>query len=439
MKGTIVAKEITKENVIAIIFLLLIIFYLLSILFNVISASLLVKVFANENQKNTRAVEFTKVDWEALYPFENETSMLINRDGIKNLDKTAEILKDKVDRFCTEKLLFRVNFFEMNTTISKLLDRNIIEGSENVVKMKNGYLTYYNELADVTECAEQVIRLKEYAEGSGAKFLYVQYPFKVSKYDDQMPDGVEDYSNENADNLLKKLLEGGVDTYDFRETINNKGLDHYSLFFETDHHWKTETGLWVASELAALMNQDYGYNIDTSIYEPNNYDVEVYENWSLGTQGKKVGLSYTDPENISLITPKFDTSLQLQIPSKKVNNEGRFEDVVYNMAEFERIDYYKSSPYDAHLYENNAVSLMHNNKVSDGKKMLILKESFSLVVLPYLALGVEDIEVLDVRKFTGSVKTYIKESKPNMVLVMYNPSFITGFEVGEHTHLFDLE
>lgn len=441
MKSKAMTKDITKENVIAILFLLLIIFYLISIMFNVIKESLYMNVFANENQGTIGTVKSIDIAWETLYPFDNEENNLINEESTnkKNVEKKAEEIKHKVDRFCTEKLLFRMNFFELNTTISKWLDRNIIEGIENVVKMKNGYLTYYYELTDVSVCAEQVIGLKEYVEGTGAKFLYVQYPFKISKYDNQMPDGIKDYSNENADNLLKQLNESDVSTYDFRETIHNNGLDHYSLFFKTDHHWKPEVGIWVASELAAHMNQYYGYNIDTSIFELDNYNIQVYENWSLGTQGKKVGLSYAAPEDFSILTPKFDTSLHLQIPSKNVDNEGQFKDVVYNMDEFDKIDYYNGSPYDAHMYENNAVSIMYNNKVTDGKKILILKDSFSLVVVPYLALGVENIEILDVRYFTGSVKTYIKESKPSIVLVMYNPSFIGEFEVGEHTNIFDLE
>jgi hypothetical protein len=58
----------------------------------------------------------------------------------------------------------------------------------------------------------------------------------------------------------------------------------------------------------------------------------------------------------------------------------------------------------------------------NGKKILIIKDSYVLVVAPFLALGIEDIELLDLRRFPGSLKEYVMRNQPDMVIVMYNPS-----------------
>jgi hypothetical protein len=82
------------------------------------------------------------------------------------------------------------------------------------------------------------------------------------------------------------------------------------------------------------------------------------------------------------------------------------------------------SPYGAYLYGDNPLVIIHNNFLYDNKRILFIKDSFVMCVAPFLALGVEYIETIDLRNFTGSVKTYIKQNKPDMVIVMYNPSAI---------------
>ena len=64
---------------------------------------------------------------------------------------------------------------------------------------------------------------------------------------------------------------------------------------------------------------------------------------------------------------------------------------------------------------------IHNENSSNGKKILVLKDSFGRVVTPYLALGVDETSVIDLRHFTGSLKSYIEEYKPDAVIMLYYP------------------
>ena len=54
------------------------------------------------------------------------------------------------------------------------------------------------------------------------------------------------------------------------------------------------------------------------------------------------------------------------------------------------------------------------------KDLLILKNSFANVVSPFLALETENVSIIDLRYFNGSLKAYIKEYDPDLVMILYH-------------------
>jgi hypothetical protein len=161
--------------------------------------------------------------------------------------------------------------------------------------------------------------------------------------------------------------------------------------------------------------------IDLSLFNPERYRRDVYEDWFLGGYGKKVTLSRAALEDISLLYPQFDTDVSIQIPSRAIDAQGTF-DVFYDYRQIEKIDYYTLNPYMAYLHGMNAVTVVHNNIARNESKALFIGDSFSLTLVPFLACGIETTELLLLgeNQFTGSVKSYIEQSRPDMVVVMYD-------------------
>lgn len=62
-----------------------------------------------------------------------------------------------------------------------------------------------------------------------------------------------------------------------REKIREDGLDIYDMFYRTDHHWKTWSGLWAAEKIAAGLNELRGYDIDLSLYDESRYTFKDWE------------------------------------------------------------------------------------------------------------------------------------------------------------------
>ncbi len=67
-----------------------------------------------------------------------------------------------------------------------------------------------------------------------------------------------------------------------------------------------------------------------------------------------------------------------------------------------------------------------NKLNANGKKVLLIKDSYANPVAPYLALSVSELEVVDPRYFEDemhmSITDHISQSNPDLVIMLYNPN-----------------
>lgn len=68
---------------------------------------------------------------------------------------------------------------------------------------------------------------------------------------------------------------------------------------------------------------------------------------------------------------------------------------------------------------------------------MIIKDSFTDTMGPFLGMGVKHLVVVDVRAFTGSVERLIQMEKPDVVFLMYTPSFEKEINWKTHRDKFD--
>ena len=296
----------------------------------------------------------------------------------------------------------------------------------DVVKLNNGYLSFVlPKSKDLKKKADKTAAFNARLKNNGIDLLYVQLPFKINKYDKQLPTGVYDYSNENSDIMLSELKSRGVKTYDLREEIIKDGLNRYPLFFRTDHHWKPSTGLWAAGKICEKLNSSFDFNINISKLDKKNFRSTVYRNWFLGSQGKRVGQYYTGVDDFTLLLPTYKTGISstyYRINGEKIVKNGNFEDAMIFAENLKSKDYFGINTYAAYSGGDFPLTICINKLLAD-KKILLLRDSYSNVLVPFISLaGCKELRAIDPRHFKGSISDYIEKFNPDIVLMLYYPT-----------------
>ena len=359
------------------------------------------------------------VDWEALYPHDGENTIIESPSTpIDRYRERIQGAETDISSYATEMLPFYRDAVNLAAEFERAIGWNFVPYSEynGVCVLENGYLAVFSPDQDVTDSADATVELAEFCARQGADFLYVEYPCKISKYDDPDISGYSDFSNQRADAFLARMGEAGIPYLDIRENIHEAGLVHRDLFYNTDHHWKAETGLWASGLILQELHDRFGMDTHSEVLDAGNFTMEVYPDWFLGSQGKKVTLAQATPEDFTLIYPKAETLFHYVIPSLGIDTVGDFS-VTYDMSQMEPKDYYGKNPYGAYNHADQPLIQIENERVADNGRVLIIHTSFSNCVIPFLAMDIKQVDALDLRHFTGSVRSYIEQTQPDVVIV----------------------
>ena len=90
-------------------------------------------------------------------------------------------------------------------------------------------------------------------------------------------------------------------------------------------------------------------------------------------------------------------------------------------------------------YGDQPEIIVHNfaNENLQDKKILLIRDSMVDTAMPFLSMGLKDLRLLDIRHFNGSVRKYVSEYKPDIVLVMYKTSYGEDVKWVGHNDKFD--
>ena len=415
-----------KQSKIEVIGSFIIIFILVIMMISAIFLAVLPKVMQKLKISNNYVIKF-----DEIYPFDEMNSVREEKNGINLIEKYKSIvdkLEGELETYTSEKLFGYEKMIEYSYVYNDIILYNIVSNSSNTarIKLEDGYFSSLIKQRNVEECSKKLINFNKYLKNLNIDLLYIQAPYKISKAQ-SISSIYKDYSNENMDNLLRKI-NGEVNYIDLRENIEKNGLNHLKLFYKTDHHWLPETGLWATGEISQYLNDNYNMNLEIANIAVDNYNIKKYPNMFLGSDGKFVSLKNAKPEDFTLITPKFDTKLHVKILDKGIDKIDSYENTLIDWENIQYKNYYKISQYSAYAYGDRPLIEIHNEFVSNNKKILLIKDSFCEVVAPFLSLENEYLSIIDLRHFEGSLKTYINQFNPNIVIVMYNGNYVADLE-----------
>ena len=332
----------------------------------------------------------------------------------------------------TNDIFLKNTYINVNTAVDLSLGSPVVkDASQNVAKLNNGYLSFiYANKGTSTQRAKYLIDVQESIKKTNPStdLLYIQAPFKVSKYDKQLPSYIKETSNLILDEFLQEI-DGKVNYIDIREEMHNDGLNQYDYFFKTDHHWTPEGAFYAYNKLTDYLQTNCDFKIDSTYTDINNFNVDVYKNWFLGSEGKRLGIVATGLDDISLIYPKFDTDYVFDVPAKNIHREGTYYNSMFRLDQIEEKVLYVKNPYATYIGGDYPLNTIKNNVNTNGKKILLIRDSFGRPFAPLLSLVCEELDVLDLRYYKDmSIEDYVAKTNPDVVVFMNTRTPVLGYD-----------
>ena len=424
-----------------------------STLFTIVIGAVFVLVAFSEVKKAVLHFEKnSQPEWSAVeqYPFtENEKES--DFQGVQNLNNSSALPRilasiDKAQLFlktgATSEFCFQMPF----VTLSKATDKycwgyslttslhstkRVENAGDCVIESDNGMLYLPLPKESIDDNIEVVVRYAEKEKQEGKNFIFLEIPINAYGEDRLLlyPDYYEDYSSTMTDHLITSLEEAGVDVISMSKEFYDEGLNSEDIFLRTDHHWLPQSAMRACFSLADKLNKNYGYSVDTQLFDISNYDISYAPNNAFGSLGKKVTRVYAEPERLPILTPKYDSDVTVFISKTNETRTGKIQEVLFNWDALRSKDIYERE-WGFYGFDDQALVSIHNNLKQDGKRVLVLRNSFADAMTPYLGNLAENVDIIYLAYFDGSLETFIKETAPDTIVLAYTVRFFQ-YDVGE--------
>lgn len=302
----------------------------------------------------------------------------------------------------------------------------------NRIKLKNNHLaTAESENPDpetIRQAADNIIRFHDTHVSNGGNFLFVIVPSQISKFEDLLPVGFTDTTNDTADTFLSMLKQSGVPFLDLREELQKDGISITDAYFATDHHWTPQTGFWAYTRILDKLKEMHVIpSVDSFYTDPQNYSFDIYPKTFLGSSGRRTGIYYAGLDDTVILQPDFETDLSIHIPKRNMKLKGRYEDISYNTdvtLNYQNPDFYQDNFYGLYGWGDTPITHWRNAQAPEQGKFLLIGESFGNIPFSLMSIYFSNCDEVDMRHFTDDFTSYYSSYNPDTVIVEVNISAI---------------
>lgn len=286
-----------------------------------------------------------------------------------------------------------------------------MSGSILVLNDGRGIVLYGGGKANGKEYASYLNTIKSNLANSGndINVYSLVSPTAGSYY---LPDKYKGYmasEKDNIDNINANL--SGVTPVDVYSVFEQHKSEH--IFSRTDHHWQPLGAYYAAQELAKVAGVPFA---PLSEYVEHSYEGYVGTLYGYSKENPKIK---NNPEPFTYYSPKCDYTATFS----KTGAEGTFKEGSLLLPGI-----FKSTPVSWYLVfiGTDDIVTRVNTTVNNGRKLLIVKDSYGNAVIPCLLSSFEQVDMVDMRYFKGSVSQYAVENGMTDIVFIMNTFSATG-------------
>ena len=377
----------------------------------------------------------SNTQWSAAeaYPFQTDAPQSTASQSISPITQATILINNF--KVSAKSLTTSNNLFYSDIAVlRKIIDRDVygynattsLSGTENdladprdlVVLHESGFLSFVYDNTDTAKPLENLQQFNQYLSQQDIDLLLFIPPCKTGALDASYRGTYQDYGGQLLNEIVQQAQIRGIDTINFQQIADEQSLTEEQLYFRTDHHWLPQSGLLGCQAISSWLTER-GYDVDFRNFDLDQYNVNYVQYPMLGSQGIKVTSAYTEVEYMPILEPLYETDLTVANFTSDTVLTGSIPETLYDYTMVQEPSLDSPMHYQFYSYGDQPLLQIHNNQRTDGKRILVIKDSFARVMIPYMCNMAEYVDVIDLRHFDGSLKTYLAEHTPDSVIVVY--------------------
>ena len=276
-------------------------------------------------------------------------------------------------------------------------------GASGVYNCKNGYLINKPVSTD-NNLDKNVGAVVDFAKTIDAPTTVMLVPSTGYIADDVLPTFHDKYNDdEDISKISSTLSKEKIGFVDLRERFKSEYKNGSQLYYKTDHHWTTKGAYTGYQELCKALGIT---PIDDSTLKKESYP-DFY-----GTTYSSSGFWLTPPDNIEIWSNPKNSDKNISVKITEGANVKTSGSMYFT-------DHLKEDDkYPVFIDGNHALTEITNTNAKNGT-ILLIKDSFSHSLAPFLAENYSKVVLVDLRYYKESVSQLVSAYSPEQVVVLY--------------------
>lgn len=303
----------------------------------------------------------------------------------------------KFETYTTDQFTFRDEWITLKAASELALGK---QENNDVHLCENGTLIEGFKRPESSVLDSNMSALNTLVGNTDAKVYFALIPDKSDLYSSLLPKNVpNDSEKEVIDYCYGQSNATNVDMY----SALSAHKDEY-IFYRTDHHWTSLGAYYGLSALAESMGLPCPA-LDSYT------DRHVVSEKFYGTTWSSSGFSWVDPDTMETFVNAPE--------GLKVTSYPQGSPVEGKLYDFSFLE--KKDKYSMFMGGNCPMHVIETGN-EDKPSLLILRDSYTDSLIPFLLDDFSEIHVLDLRYYHASLKAYIEQNDFDNVLVCYSVS-----------------
>lgn len=320
----------------------------------------------------------------------------------------------KVPKFTMEKLVSGEFSNEMNEYFNDhFVFRNAWVKANSLVQIatgkdenngiyigKDGYL-FSNidiNIENLKYCAQKINTIAESIEVPVYSMIV---PNSIYINSDKLPKFATSANHKEIINSLYLIMEDTNNINVVDAIVEGNKIEQ--LYYKTDHHMTSMGAYILYKEITDSLNITYY----------TDFVKEKIREDFLGYFDSMAQIINQEKDDIYIYKNQYNQDLE------KVIYDLETTDSIYGEDWLETKDKY------AYFLNGSNANVIVHTKQENGKKLLIIKDSYSHNVVPFLCSNFEEIHLIDPRYYRGIIKDYVELNGITEVLFLYNLSTLS--------------